>query len=106
MQEALILFESISNSPWFTKTTLILFLNKMDLFRAKLETSPIPQYFPDYEGDFTDLKVASKFFQNKFLALSRSPKKVIEPKMPVTVPGGLLFRRSIPISPMLQTPAS
>jgi guanine nucleotide-binding protein subunit alpha, other len=82
MQEALILFESISNSRWFTKTSLILFLNKMDLFKAKLETSLISEYFADFEGDCTDLDVASKFFQNKFLRLT---KKVITPRIPATV---------------------
>jgi len=77
MQEALILFESISNSRWFTRTALILFLNKMDLFKTKLETSLISKYFPDYDGDCTNLDVASKFFQRKFLGLSRNPKKEV-----------------------------
>lgn len=76
MQEALMLFESISNSHWFKKSSLILFLNKMDLFRNKLEISPISEYFPDYDGDNINLEHACKFFQNKFLNLSRDPKKV------------------------------
>jgi guanine nucleotide-binding protein subunit alpha, other len=88
MQEALMLFESMSNSRWFTKTALILFLNKMDLFERKLQRSPISKYFPDYEGDCADVHVASKFFQNKFLGLNRNPKKVITPRMPVTVAVG------------------
>lgn len=88
MQEALILFESISNSRWFTKTALILFLNKMDLFMTKLETSLISEYFPDCEGDCTNLDVASKFFQSKFLGLSRNPKKVITPRMLAIVTTG------------------
>ena len=81
MQEALILFESISNSHWFTKTSLILFLNKMDLFKTKLETSPISKYFPEIEGECTNVDVASKFFQDKFLGLNRNPKKVITPRV-------------------------
>jgi guanine nucleotide-binding protein subunit alpha, other len=88
MQEALILFESMSNSRWFTKTALILFLNKMDLFKAKLESSPISKYFPDCEGDCTNLDVASKFFQTKFLGLNRNPNKVTTPRMPMTVAEG------------------
>ena len=75
MQEALILFESIANSRWFTKTSLILFLNKMDLFGTKIKNSPISEYFPDCE-DCPDLDAACKFFQNKFLGLSRDTKKV------------------------------
>jgi guanine nucleotide-binding protein subunit alpha len=76
MQEALMLFESIVNSQWFSKSSLILFLNKIDLFKEKLLTSPITKYFPDYHGDHTDAKLASKFFQTKFKGLNRNPAKV------------------------------
>mmetsp|Transcript_16192 Transcript_16192/g.28725 ORF Transcript_16192/g.28725 Transcript_16192/m.28725 type:complete len:386 (+) Transcript_16192:185-1342(+) len=40
MDEAVILFEEICNSKWFVKTSMILFLNKRDLFREKLPNSP------------------------------------------------------------------
>lgn len=50
MQEALTLFDSICNSRWFTKTSIILFLNKIDRFKEKLPVSPMQNYFPDYEG--------------------------------------------------------
>ncbi len=50
MQEALTLFDSICNSRWFVKTSIILFLNKIDRFKEKLPISPMKNYFPDYEG--------------------------------------------------------
>lgn len=50
MQEALTLFDSICNSRWFIKTSIILFLNKIDRFREKLPISPMKNYFSDYEG--------------------------------------------------------
>lgn len=50
MQEALTLFDSICNSRWFIKTSIILFLNKIDRFKEKLPVSPMKNYFPDYEG--------------------------------------------------------
>ena len=50
MQEALTLFDSICNSRWFVKTSIILFLNKIDRFKEKLPVSPMHNYFPDYEG--------------------------------------------------------
>lgn len=50
MQEALTLFDSICNSRWFIKTSIILFLNKIDRFREKLPISPMKNYFGDYEG--------------------------------------------------------
>ena len=79
------LFESISNSRWFIKTGLVLFLNKMDLFKRKLESSPISKYFTDFEGDCSNPDVASKFFQNKFLALNRNPHKALTPRMTMTI---------------------
>ncbi|VUC20234.1 unnamed protein product [Clonostachys rosea] len=78
MNEALMLWESIVNSHWFTKSALILFLNKMDLFREKLPRSPIGDYgFTDYAGPATDADSASKYFLDKFRALNRNPEKEI-----------------------------
>lgn len=53
MQEALTLFDSICNSRWFVKTSIILFLNKIDRFKEKLPISPMRKYFPDFEGKKT-----------------------------------------------------
>jgi len=36
MHESLILFESVINSRWFLRTSIVLFLNKIDVFKAKL----------------------------------------------------------------------
>jgi len=49
MQEALTLFDSICNSRWFVKTSIILFLNKIDLFAEKLPRSPlVSRVFNDF----------------------------------------------------------
>lgn len=78
MNEALMLWESIANSHWFTKSALILFLNKMDLFKEKIATSPITSHgFVDYQGPVEDWKQASKYFMDKFRALNRNPEKEI-----------------------------
>ena len=50
MEESLTLFGSIVNSAWFTRTSIVLFLNKIDIFRKKLLTVPLERYYPDYEG--------------------------------------------------------
>ncbi len=76
MQEALTLFDSICNSRWFTKTSIILFLNKIDLFKEKLETSPMSHYFPDYEGR-TDYNEACDFVLDQFVSLNQSEDKKI-----------------------------
>ncbi|PHH85942.1 hypothetical protein CDD83_10957 [Cordyceps sp. RAO-2017] len=78
MNEALMLWESIANSHWFTKSAMILFLNKIDLFRQKLPHSPITKHgFTDYSGEPDDSNAASKYFLDKFRALSRNPDKEI-----------------------------
>ena len=61
MQEALTLFDSICNSRWFIKTSIILFLNKIDRFKEKLPVSPMKNYFPDYEGELLARATASSF---------------------------------------------
>lgn len=76
MQEALMLFESICNSQWFIQTSIILFLNKEDLFKQKLPFSPVRKYFPDYTGDSKNFKQASDFFAENFRRLNRNPSKV------------------------------
>jgi hypothetical protein len=50
MKESLMVFEQICNSKWFSRTSMILFLNKIDLFQAKLKFSSVSSYFPDFKG--------------------------------------------------------
>jgi len=79
MHEALMLFESISNSKYFDRSALILFLNKIDLFREKIAggMSPICKVFPDYIGAPTDIEAGMDFFASKFRNLVRQPKKEV-----------------------------
>ncbi|KAL8280887.1 hypothetical protein RQP46_006566 [Phenoliferia psychrophenolica] len=71
MNEAAGLFESISNSRWFAQSSVILFMNKTDLFRAKLVTSPIYEYYSDYEGP-SDYPTGCAYMQSKFTPLYRN----------------------------------
>lgn len=50
MDEALRLFNSILNNKWFMETSMILFLNKKDLFLEKIKEKPLSEVFPDYKG--------------------------------------------------------
>nr|QUF61610.1 guanine nucleotide-binding protein subunit alpha-1 [Ustilago esculenta] len=79
MQEALMLFDSICNSKWFTRTSMIFFLNKVDVFRQKITYSSIKHYFPDYNGDDQDFNAARSYFKSRFCRLNRSPTKEIYP---------------------------
>jgi len=76
MQEALVLFDSICNSRWFIRTSIILFLNKIDLFKEKLARSPIEPYFPDYTGG-PDFNAACEYFAGRFVSLNQSSAKQI-----------------------------
>ncbi|ORY05466.1 guanine nucleotide binding protein, alpha subunit [Basidiobolus meristosporus CBS 931.73] len=76
MQEALTLFDSICNSRWFIKTSVILFLNKIDLFREKLISSPMSDYFLDYDGG-EDFDKACEFITNCFKSLNQTNAKTI-----------------------------
>jgi len=71
MQEALTLFDSICNSRWFVKTSIILFLNKIDLFAEKLPRSPLGDYFPDYQGG-GDYDAACDYLLHRFVSLNQS----------------------------------
>lgn len=76
MQEALTLFDSICNSRWFVKTSIILFLNKIDRFKEKLPVSPMKNYFPDYEGG-SDYAAACDYILNRFVSLNQHETKQI-----------------------------
>ena len=77
MHEALMLFESIANSKYFARSALIIFLNKMDIFREKIQSgkAPIRDVFPDYTGDDKDVAAGQEFFARKFKNLVRDPGK-------------------------------
>lgn len=76
MQEALTLFDSICNSRWFEKTSTILFLNKIDLFKQKLPHTPLSDYFPDYKGG-DSYEQASKYLMQRFVSLNSSVDKQV-----------------------------
>lgn len=71
MTESIELFEEIANSKWFTKTAIILFLNKSDLFREKLQKVSLKVLFEDYDGG-DDFEKGTKFIQEQFTSLHRN----------------------------------
>jgi len=48
LEESLALFTGIINLPWFKTASVILFLNKRDLFKDKVEKVKISEFFPEY----------------------------------------------------------
>ncbi|KAF4587244.1 Guanine nucleotide-binding protein alpha-3 subunit [Ophiocordyceps camponoti-floridani] len=71
MMESLLLFDSVVNSRWFMRTSIILFLNKVDIFKQKLLRSPLSNYFPDYSGG-NDVNKAAKYLLWRFNQVNRA----------------------------------
>ena len=71
------LFESIMSLTWFKSSSIILFLNKTDLFKEKIAEKPVSDYFPDYTGAANDFDASSRYFANKFCSLNRTEDREI-----------------------------
>ncbi|MEQ2184154.1 Guanine nucleotide-binding protein G(o) subunit alpha [Goodea atripinnis] len=76
MHESLMLFDSICNNKFFIDTSIILFLNKKDLFAEKIKKSPLTICFPEYTGANT-YEDATAYIQVQFESKNRSPNKEI-----------------------------
>jgi GTPase SAR1 family protein len=76
MVEALNLFEEICNSRWFHDTSMILFLNKRDLFGEKIVKVPLTVCFPDYDGENT-YEAGSEFLKAQFEAKNHNDDKIV-----------------------------
>ena len=56
MEESLALFRVILSSDYFRNASVILFLNKTDLFPERLADKPLRHVYPDYKGIFNSIK--------------------------------------------------
>ncbi|KAI5474987.1 guanine nucleotide-binding protein alpha subunit [Pseudohyphozyma bogoriensis] len=74
MTESETLWDSISNSRWFKRTTIILFLNKIDIFQAKLPMYKFSDFNPDYKGPNTYADTTA-FIVDRFKGFYRSADK-------------------------------
>uniref|UniRef100_A0A8B9L4G0 Guanine nucleotide-binding protein G(i) subunit alpha-1 n=1 Tax=Astyanax mexicanus TaxID=7994 RepID=A0A8B9L4G0_ASTMX len=70
MHESMKLFDSICNNKWFTETSIILFLNKKDLFEEKIKRSPLTICYPEYAGSNT-YEEAAAYIQCQFEDLNK-----------------------------------
>jgi len=77
-QESLQLFGEICNSRWFDETAIILFLNKDDLFREKIQKVPIKVGYPDYKGD-NSYDNASTYIKDQYISKCNNPNKSVYP---------------------------
>lgn len=78
MHESLKLFKEICNSTWFKDTSMILFLNKKDLFAEKIQKVDLNVCFDKYTGG-KDYKKATDFIKEEFLRQNENSSKVVYP---------------------------
>jgi len=76
MHESLKVFNEICNSKWLTKTAMILFLNKRDLFEEKIKNVDLSVCFEDYTGG-KDYEAAIAYITDQFLKQNESTSKEV-----------------------------
>lgn len=76
MHESVTLFEEICNCQWFNDTSVIMFLNKKDLFQDKIKSVDLKVCFDDYSGG-KNYDNAVDYLKQKFVKLNRNQHKVI-----------------------------
>ncbi|GMH84918.1 hypothetical protein TL16_g10068 [Triparma laevis f. inornata] len=81
MVEAIDLFDEIANNRYFRESSMILFLNKRDLFEGKIERVDIRTIdaFSDFNQDPSKSKYDAgiAYFLGKFLARSKTEEKIV-----------------------------
>ncbi|KAF7313272.1 Heterotrimeric G-protein alpha subunit 4 [Mycena kentingensis (nom. inval.)] len=78
MQDAMTIWDSICHSQWFKQTSVILFLNKNDLFQKKIKSSHIRTFFPDYDGEPGSATAGRDYFKRRFSRLSHKAGRAKE----------------------------
>ena len=65
MKESIKLFASVCNVKWFSRASMLLFLNKKDVFDEKIQHSPLTICFEDYTGP-KEKNEAAAFISQQF----------------------------------------
>ncbi|ULT89269.1 hypothetical protein L5515_007871 [Caenorhabditis briggsae] len=79
MQESLQLFKQVVNNKYFVNTSVILFLNKVDLFEEKIiiKKRSLTIAFDAYTGPQEDVEAAITFIDSKYRAMADNKDKNI-----------------------------
>ncbi|KAL1940922.1 hypothetical protein VTO73DRAFT_7558 [Trametes versicolor] len=77
LEDSIALWRQVCQNPLLSKTTLILFLNKMDILQATLAAGiRVAKYVPSYGDQPNDVQHVTKYFRDKF----RGYHKRLSPK--------------------------
>lgn len=77
MEESKALFLTIISYPWFRDSSVILFLNKIDILEEKILTSDLADYFPQYDGPPKSANDAREFILSMFIELNPDQEKIV-----------------------------
>ncbi|KAN0135857.1 Guanine nucleotide binding protein (G-protein), alpha subunit [Lactarius tabidus] len=69
--ESIVLLESVINSRWFSRTSVILLLTGIEGLKVQLPKVPLESYFPDYTGGI-DINKAAKYILWRFTQVNRA----------------------------------
>ncbi|XP_056146289.1 guanine nucleotide-binding protein G(q) subunit alpha-like [Lampris incognitus] len=77
MEESKALFRTIITYKWFKDSSIILFLNKIDLLEEKIMFSHLVDYFPEYDGPQRDVQAGKEFILKMFVDQNPYTDKII-----------------------------
>ncbi|KAF5974272.1 guanine nucleotide-binding alpha-3 subunit [Fusarium coicis] len=75
LHEYLLLFDSLVNSRWFTRTPFFVILSNVAAFRKKIVPSPLSNWFPEYKGG-CDGDASLEFVKGQFRGLAKAEQNV------------------------------
>ena len=78
MEESLNLFQAICINKFFDSSSIVLFLNKLDLFTEKVNNTNrhLRLSFPQYTGPDHDVSAAKEFIKDQFLARNTKERNI------------------------------
>eukprot|EP00794_Sanderia_malayensis_P005994 gene5994-6690_t len=77
MQESLKVFAQVINNVWFANKSLLLFLNKIDLFESAVKRCPVDRFFEAYTANPKSPKDALVYIKQLYLACNLNPNRTI-----------------------------
>ncbi|KAJ3722516.1 guanine nucleotide binding protein, alpha subunit [Lentinula raphanica] len=75
MDDAIELFDNLVHSKWFVGVSIILLLNKTDVFAHKFQEVDFTEHFPDYTGG-ANHDAACVYIKNKYLSKAPADTRV------------------------------
>lgn len=76
--ESLQLFKIILEYPWFQTSSIILFLNKKDIFEEKIATKRLADYLPNYNGPEHDVEATQTYMSHRFKRMYKETRSTLD----------------------------